>query len=345
MGLFRSTRGETIPLTKRSKLLNMIRSLLVFLLVTGGIVAAGWFIELDRHASATGYLTTDTYAEVRASTAGQVTAILAFSGQVVKQGDHLVQLDDTLQRADLAEREKALLKSKAELSLREAELADKRRQTDHQIEAAELTRERAEARLEITRQLADRGLAAARDLNDDTFQLKAAETELRRLRDFDITVDERAIDVLRREIEVRQEALNRAQIDLDRRTIRAPIDGKLSRKTFYIGEVILPDTLLYETFEGTNLILKLRVPERHATKIAKGQPVRAVLASEKTFPPNYLRGRVESLRDVIQTDGANTYRLVYCSLDIGARDLPPGATADADILYGRSNFWLTLFGF
>ena len=344
MGHYHSIRGEQIPLTKRTRFLKMTRALLVFLLVTAAIIAAGWFIELDRRAPAGGYLTTDLYAEVRTHVAGQVVDILATSGQVVEKGALLVQLDDTLQRSDFAEREKALLKSQAELALREAELADKRRQTDHQIEAAELIRERAEARLEITRQLAERGLAAARELNDDTFQLKAAETELRRLRDIDVTVDERQIDVLRRETEVRQEALNRARADLDRMAVRAPIGGLLSRYTFYMGEVIRPETLLYEVFGGTNLVLRLRVPERYATKITTNQPVRAVLTSEKTFPPHYLHGKVETLRNVIQSDGTTGYRLVYCSLETDGHDVPPGSTADADITYGRANFWATLFG-
>ena len=344
MGQFRSTRGETIPLTKRARRFKLLRFLLVTGLLIAAIIAAGWHVEVDRHALASGFLTTDTYAEIRSSVAGQVTAILAGSGQHVGKDAPLVQLDDTLQRADVAEREKALLKSQAELALREAELAEKRRQTGHQIESAELVRERAEARLELTRQLAERGLAAARELNDDAHQLKAAETELRHLRAFDVTVDERQIDVLRREIEVREEALNRARVDLDRMTVRAPIDGQLSRYTFYVGEVVRPDTLLYEIFGGTNLVLKLRVPERFATKIATNQPVRVVLTSEKTLLPNYLHGRVESLRDVIQSDGANAYRVIYCSLATEGRAIPPGATADADILYGRSNFWVSLFG-
>jgi len=344
MGHFRSIRGEQIPLTPLRRRLKRLRSFLVFCLVLAGIGAAGWHFELDRYASAGGYLTTDEYAEIRPAVAGQVTAIHAVSGQRVEKGAPLVQLDDTLQRSDAAEREKALLKSEAELALREAELADKRRQTELQIEAAELTRERAGARLEITRQLAERGLAAARELNDDEYQLKAAETELRRLRAFDATVDEREIDVLRREAEVRQEALNRARADLERMTVRAPIDGLLSRYTFYLGEVVRPDTLLYEIFGGTNLVLRLRVPERYATKIKPGQPVRAALTSEKTFPPNYLHGEVQYLRNVIQSDGTAGYRLVYCSLDTGDREVPPGSTADADITYGRANFWVVLFG-
>ncbi|MCL1888824.1 MAG: HlyD family efflux transporter periplasmic adaptor subunit, partial [Kiritimatiellaeota bacterium] len=330
--------------TKRTRFFKMLKSILIFLLVVGGIFAAGWFIELDRRASAGGYLTTDLYAEVRSPVAGQVVDILAASGQVVEKGAPLVQLDDTSQRSDVAEREKALLKSRAELALREAELADKRRQIELQVEAAELTRERAEARLELTRQLAERGLAAARELNDDSYQLKAAETELRRLRAFDAEVDEREIGVLRCEVEVREEALNRARADLDRMTVRAPIDGLLSRYTFYVGEVIRPDTLLYEVFGGTNRVLRLRVPERYATKIKPDQPIRAVLSSEKTFPPRYLRGKVEVLRNVIQSDGTTGYRLVYCSLDTEDRDVPPGSTADADITYGRANFWVVLFG-
>ena len=52
MGHFRSIRGEPIPLRKRTRFFKMTRSLLVFLVVVGAIIAAGWFIEMDRRAPA-----------------------------------------------------------------------------------------------------------------------------------------------------------------------------------------------------------------------------------------------------------------------------------------------------
>lgn len=344
MGHFRSSRGNQIPLSAGTKRLRLVRFLFVVGCAAALIVAAGWFVRLRRYAPAGGYVTTDDYAEIRSAVPGLVMEIAAASGDTVARGALLVQLDDASQRAEVAEREKALDKSLAELALREAELADKRRQIALQIEAAGLALEHAGARLEVTRQLAERGLSAARELGEDTYKVKAAETELRRLRAFDATVDEREIDVLRRETEARREALRRARAELERLAIRAPMDGVLSRYTFYPGEVIRPETLLYEIFGGTNLVLKLRVPERYATRVRPGHPLRAVLTAEKTFPPRYLYGRVEAMRDVIQSDGAAGYRVVYASLDANGKAIPPGSTAEAEICYGRGSFWAALFG-
>ena len=178
---------------------------------------------------------------------------------------------------------------------------------------------------------------------DDLTQ-KQAEAEHDRLTHVDTSLDERQNEILRRELEARKEAVTRIRAACDARAIRAPIDGRLLRHTFYVGEVVRPELLLYEVFGGTNLVLKLRVPERYASKVAPGQPVRAELRSHKTLLRDWVRGTVVETRNVIQTEGAQAYRVVYCSFDPEGRDIQPGATADAEIRFGRSSFWAAVIG-
>jgi len=46
------------------------------------------------------------------------------------------------------------------------------------------------------------------------------------------------------------------------------------------------------------------------------------------------------MRNVIQAQGSEKYRVAYCTFDSGDREIPPGTNAEARIYYGRSCFWL-----
>lgn len=345
MGEYRTTSGERRPATAKEKTAWIWKTMLVVLIVCAGIGVAGYYLQLNRYAPATGYVTTERYAEVRAPVAGQVVEIAAGSGDVVTANTLLVQLEDADQRAAMAEAEGSLHKAQAELVFREAQLADQRREHASLVESAKLAWDYAQQRSELTGKLAEKGLASGRDLSDDTYKLRQAEAEHGRLSRVDPSLDERQIEILRRESDFRRETVVRARAAIDARAIRAPIDGRLLRHTFYVGEVVRPDTLLYEMFGGTNLILKLRVPERYAAKVAPGQPMRAELRSFKTLLREWVHGTVVETRDVIQTEGAQAYRVIYCSFDPGERTIQPGTTADAEVRIGRSSFWAALVGF
>jgi multidrug resistance efflux pump len=344
MGEHRTTRGEPPPPTARERRHWLWRMLALTVLILGAIGAAGAWIRLDRYAPATGYVTTVEYAEVRAPVAGQVVRIAASSGDTVKRGDLLVQLEDASERAALAEAERGVRKSEAELAFREAELAERRRLQACQIEAAKLALDYARQRGELTRQLAAKGLVSGRDLADDAYKLQVAEADHRRLLTFDATLDERQAEVLRQDAAARRETMSRAAVAVEARAVRAPLDGRLLRYTFYAGEVVRPDTLLYEVFGGTNLILKLRVPERYATRVTTNQLMRAQFRSDRQLLTPWVYGCVTGVRGAIQTEGPQAYRVVYCSFDSGDRAMPPGATADAEIRISRSSFWASLLG-
>ncbi|NLL82876.1 MAG: HlyD family efflux transporter periplasmic adaptor subunit [Lentisphaerae bacterium] len=344
MGQYRTTRGEALPATRREKKSFLWRTLAILLLLIGGTAVGGHYLQLNRYAPANGYVTTEIYAEVRSPVAAQVVDIKHFSGDAVTAGEVLLRLDDEEQRAAVAEAEAAVRKAEAELTFREAELADRRREHTSLVESAKLALDYARQRIELTSKLAEQGLASGRDLADDTYTLKQAEAEYERLSKADTTLDERQIEVLQREHDARKETVVRMRAAQDLRSVRAPINGKLLRHTFYVGEVVRPDLLLYEVFGGNELILKLRVPERYAAKVMVGQPVRAELRSHKTLMRNWVYGVVAEARSVIQVDGSQSYRVIYCSFDPKGREIQPGTTADAEIKVGRTSFWEALLG-
>jgi len=344
MGEYRTTRGEGLPATAKEKRAWVWQTAASLLLILAALAYAGHRLRLNRYAPATGYVTTEEYAEVRAPVAGRVAAIAAGSGDRVAAGALLVQMEDAEQRAAVAEAESAARKAEAELAYREAELADRRREHASRVASARLARDYAGQRIALTGKLAEKGLASGRDLADAAYALQQAEAEHERLSQVDASLDERQIEILRQEIGSRREAVARARAAVDARAVRAPVAGQLLRHTFYAGEVVRPDTLLYEVFGGTNLMLKLRVPERYAARVAPGQPVRFELRSYKTVLRDWMRGTVTATHDVIQTEGPQAYRVVHCAFEPEGRAIQPGATADAQIRIGRSSFWAALVG-
>ena len=161
----------------------------------------------------------------------------------------------------------------------------------------------------------------------------------------DETLAQKELTVLRQEVQAARDAVARADSRLQARKICAPIPGKVLRYGFVIGELVGPDTVLYEVFGGDEQILVLRVPERYATLIAAGQRYQATLRPfKKGLRSVWFTGTVEKLRDVIQTEKEKTYRVVYCSFDSHGLSVPPGATAEARICVGRGPLWVNLFG-
>jgi hypothetical protein len=107
---------------------------------------------------------------------------------------------------------------------------------------------------------------------------------------------------------------------------------------------VRPDTVLYEIFGGDRQVLKLRVTERFATRVAAGQRYEAKLRPYRGIRPIIFEGKVEYLRDVIQAEGQQTYRVAYCTFDPQGHPVPPGTTGEAKLYYGRSSLWFFCLG-
>jgi len=344
MGDYRTTVGEPPPLTQRErrrqrlKLVSIVAGVAVFLL------ALGLLIRVNRYVVATGYVTTEDYAEVRPATQGAVVGILVDSGGDVAAGDLLVQLDDSQEQALRDEAASRVRKMEAEFAKRKAEADEEKRQRDNQVSRAGLRLQHAASKLELARELNAKGLASGRALEDAELNEKLVRSELEALVNRDETLPQKELEVLREEVAACRDAFARADARVMARQIRAPLSGKVVRYGFVVGELVRPDTVLYEVFGGEKQILRLRVPERFATRVAPGQHYRAELLPYSGLIGVRFKGRIESLRDVIETENQKTYRVADCSFDARKYTVPPGTTAEARIRVGRSPLLISLFG-
>jgi multidrug resistance efflux pump len=308
------------------------------------IAVAGWFIRVDRYALASGYVTREDYAEVRSPVVGIVAKIIVNSGQEVKEGDVLVQLDCSDEQTSLDEARSLVRQTEAEKTHLTSDIAERKRALQQDVAIAKLRLQNATTKRQRTQELVDRGLTAASALEDDKLREELSRVELQSYQDKDQTVFDKELEVVEQELAGRRDAVARAEGRLKARRVTAPITGQVLRYEFVVGELVKPDTVLYEIFGGDKQVLKLRVSERFATRVAPGQPYEAKLRPYRGIHRIIFKGNIEYLRDVIQAEGQQTYRVAYCSFDSRKHAVPPGTTAEAKIFYGRSSLWMFLLG-
>ncbi len=362
MGDFRTTEGEGLPETASQRRRRLWGLLAKMLLGAAVVALAGFLVPVRRYATASGYVTTREYAEVRSPVTGIVKKIRVSSGERVEAGQILVELNCAEEEAALSEanarisrlrseRERRQAEMEIDLSRRGVELEEKKRTHQDDLRVAELELANAESRLALAKELLEKGLKSQREVEDLALQRELCRVRLDALRRKDFKVYEELLErdrekyavelrALEEELAALEESARQAQARIEIRQIRAPIAGQVVRYEFVEGELLEPSYVIYEIFGGSEEVLKLRVEERYAARLAVGQPYRARLASYNGAVQRiFFRGTIQHLRDVVQNDGKSAYRMAYCSFDPGEYPIQPGTTAEARIYYARSSFW------
>ncbi len=243
------------------------------LLLLALIAAGGWIVKSSRSApvvhtamaqpmvsggpsasvlDATGYVTARRQATVSAQITGTLTQVLIEEGDHVKAGQVLARLDDTSQRAALAQAEAQLHSAQALLAQYEAQLAQNRRDVKRLEDLVE------------RKLVSDQAVEQARTL-----------------------VDTETAQVLgqRKQIDLATANVRSAQVQLDYCTIHSPFTGVVIAKAAQVGEIVSPFSAgggFTRTGIGTlvdmdSLEIEVDVNEAYINRVVPGQPVDSVL--------------------------------------------------------------------
>lgn len=201
---------------------------------------------------ATGYVTARREATVSAQMTGKVTEVLFDEGDRVKEGQVIARLDDTAQKAALAQAQAQLQSARALLTEDEAQLAQN-------------VRDRAR-----NEDLVKRNLVSQQ-------ALEQARTQ--------VDTQSALVESQRRQIELAQANLRSAQVQLDYCTVRAPFSGVVIAKAAQVGEIVSPLSAgggFTRTGIGTlvdmdSLEIEVDVNEAYINRVEPGQPVASVL--------------------------------------------------------------------
>ena len=201
---------------------------------------------------ATGYVTARREATVSAQITGTVAAVLIEEGDHVKAGQVIGRLEDTAQRAALAQ-------AQAQLHSAEALL----RQYQTQLAQSERDRQRDE-------DLVKRNLVSQQALEQARTQVEAQVAQ---------------VDGQRQAIDLARAGLRSAQVQLGYCTVRAPFAGVVIAKAAQVGEIVSPLSAgggFTRTGIGTlvdmdSLEIEVDVNEAYINRVQPGQPVESVL--------------------------------------------------------------------
>jgi RND family efflux transporter MFP subunit len=201
---------------------------------------------------ATGYVTARRQATVSAQITGTLTEVLIEEGDHVKAGQVLARLDDTAQRAALAQAQAAYHSAQALLVQYEAQLAQNRRDVKRQEDLVQ------------RKLVSDQAVEQARTLVDTQAAL---------------------VESQRKQIDLAEANVRSAHVQLDYCTIHAPFDGVVIAKAAQVGEIVSPLSAgggFTRTGVGTlvdmdSLEIEVDVNEAYINRVQPKQPVASVL--------------------------------------------------------------------
>lgn len=208
---------------------------------------------------ASGNISPRKKVEIQSKVIGEIVALPFREGDAVKAGDVVVEIEKKLYQAACDQARAALEQARVQLERAQAELANA------ELEAART--ERLFAQGVVSEQTRDRARLA----------LEQAQVAVR--------AQERAI-------EQASFAYRRALEDLDRTTIRAPMDGVVISRRVEVGETAImgttnfPGSVLMVIGDLSELVAEVEVPERDVVQLQLGQEaeVKVDAIPDASFP-------------------------------------------------------------
>ena len=243
-------------------------------------------IDVPREVEAVGTLNAQDEAVVSAEVEARVARLAADMGDKVAAGAPLVVLDAEKLRYRVEEQRAALNQARARLGARGAELPPIEQTPEVLSTLAQ--RKEAEQRLTRARQLAERKLLPAEDLERAETQLQTAHA-----------AHEAALAAARNlhaEIAAREAALKGADRELHDTVIRAPFEGVVAERLVSAGQFVRVQTPVMRIVRMHPLRLSAEIPERFAPSVRVGH---ALSLRVDAYPDRRVEGRITRLSPAV----------------------------------------------
>ncbi len=273
---------------------------------------------MPRTVIVTGTLAADEEVTAAFKIAGRVSEITVDLGSPVRKGQLLARLDPTDFRHRAEQAEAALRQVRAGLGIR-PESADERVDPEKtaQVREARAVLDEALASRNRMVELLDKGFISKADYDSSLSRLYVAEGR-----------HQAAVEEIRNRLELlaeRRSSLALAKQQLADSELRSPIDGAVRARMASVGVYLSEGTPVVGLVRVHPLRLRVAVPERDASSIRTGQPVRVRPEGD----PSEHFGRVTRISPSIQEQN----RTLPIEVELPNREgrLRPGTFARAEI--------------
>ncbi|PWC36301.1 efflux RND transporter periplasmic adaptor subunit [Azospirillum sp. TSO35-2] len=305
--------------------------------------------------TATGTMSALVTVEVSSQLSGQIAELYAdfnsrvTSGQILARlnGDQLAarlaqaSADVDSARATLVQQQALRDKAGADLASARANVAN----ADAQILRADLAQRDAERDLRRRRDLRDRGVVAAADLEKTETaarsadaQLVAARAQKRQAEAAEASaaasqeVAAAQVEVARAQVAQREAALQLVRVDVNRSVIRSPIDGVVVNRAVSTGQTVAASlsapTLFTIAQDLRQMEVLANIDEADIGRVREGMPVRFTV---NAFPGDSFNGTVAQVRLAPKEDQTVVTYIVVITVENPELRLLPGMTANLRI--------------
>jgi HlyD family secretion protein len=285
--------------------------------------------DLAKSVVATGKITPITKVEIKSKASGIVKKLYVDTGDHVKQGQVLAELDRVEIEAEVNSAKAQLLSSQA--NLQSAKADEKRAEVDAQgvdIPTLQRAYERAQ-------EMSKDGVVSQATLDDAqrSYILAVNKRDVARAQ---LTVNKAKIAQAQAEVEKDQASLSQFEEQLSYTTITAPIDGVVLSRDVEVGDAVSSilvlgsgATLVMTLGDTSEVYVKGKVDESDIGKVYLGQPARIRV---ETFKDKTFTGHVTKISPMgVEKDNVTTFE-VRVSINNPGGELKAEMTANAEII-------------
>lgn len=270
-------------------------------LAGGGTGATLYFVHAAHFKSTDDAFIDAHVTRVAPQVAGRVESVLVADNQLVTKGDVLLKIDPAsfeiaLQRAKAsrAAARAAVTAAEAMLPAASAKVAEVRAN----VRAARARAALARTDLERTRGLTNEDVVPQQNLDSAEAQATASSESLAAARKALAGTQaapkqaRSALDAARAKVAEAEVAIDAANLALDRTTIRAPVDGRVTNKAVERGDYVQVGQQLLALVEP-HVWVTANFKETELARIRPGQPVSIAIDA---YPGTSWKGHVDSLQ-------------------------------------------------
>jgi len=319
-------------------------AVVVVAVLTAAAAAYGWwgarnagpgyrFGKVERGAitaavSATGTVNPVTAVQVGSQVSGQIKEITVDFNSEVKKGQVIARIDPesfalrvNQAMADLEAARATVLTQRANVVALQAE-----------VSRAQVTLADAEREFQRNKVLQEKNFVSAAALDKTEFAWRAAQEQVKTA-EAQRAVGESQVRNVEALVKQRESQLAQARVDLDRTTIRAPVDGTVVKKSVEPGQTVAASLQAPELFviaqDLRRMQVDVSVDESEVGRVREGQPATFTVDS---FPGRTFRGTVGQVRKAaLVVQNVVTYTAVIATSNPNL-ELFPGMTANVRIV-------------
>lgn len=240
----------------------------------------------------------------------QIREVRAREGDLVRGGQVLAVLDNSVLRTQIAQAEANYAQAEAEVIQEQAELAQ-----------AEANAAEARANLASYQQLFDQGGISSEELNRRrTQEITAREA---------VGVANAAVQSAQATLQSRGAEIRRIETQLDQTLVVAPASGQIAERQATVGDTSATGTALFTLVQDGLLELQVDLPQRQLANVEVGTPVQVTSSTNDQIQ---VSGRVRSIDPLV--DAQTRQAAVNVSLE-SSGNLRTGMFLQAEFMTGQ----------